>query len=107
MCHKKGLPLAMGHSAPNDVFHLLCQMTLGNGIEESQDGGGFVVGGGGGGGGGRRYLRRRRRRRRRRRLPASVSGNSVISITKIRRRNTASFFPDMMDNLKDKVKVIF
>ena len=75
-------------------------MTLGNGIEESQDGGGFVVGGGG-----RRYLRRRRRRRRR--LPASVSGNSVISITKIRRRNTASFFPDMMDNLKDKVKVIF
>lgn len=78
-------------------------MTLGNGIEESQDGGGFVVGGGGGGGGGRRYLRRRRRRR----LPASVSGNSVISITKIRRRNTASFFPDMMDNLKDKVKVIF
>lgn len=75
-------------------------MTLGNGIEESQDGGGFVVGGGGGG---RRYLRRRRRRR----LPASVSGNSVISITKIRRRNTASFFPDMMDNLKDKVKVIF
>ena len=76
-------------------------MTLGNGIEESQDGGGFVVGGGG-----RRYVRRRRRRRRRR-LPASVSGNSVISITKIRRRNTASFFPDMMDKLKDKVKVIF